>query len=118
MTDGTHLKSDEEAWIAKYRTALENVPVEESRLEKILKVLGKLHKALNLRFDRALGRMKPELQKSNPRVGPALVAQPAPTQPLPAMHGSSQRPASAGKPAKKGSKTTRTLQTTTKRQVQ
>jgi hypothetical protein len=118
MTDGTHLESTEEAWIAKYRAALENVPAEESRFTKIRIMLGKLRKALSLPFDRALGRLKPEMQNPNTPTGPALVAQAMPMQPLPAMRSSSRRPASVRRPAKKGSTTTRTLQTPTKRQVQ
>lgn len=116
MTDGTHLESTEEAWIAKYRAALENVPAKESRFTKIRIMLGKLRRALSLPFDRALGRLKPEMQNPNTPAGPVVVAQAMPMQPLPAMR-SSRRPTSIRRPAKKGSTTTRTLQTPTKRQV-
>jgi hypothetical protein len=42
-TDQTYLKDAEEAWIAKYRAALREVPVENSRSTRVRDALNRAH---------------------------------------------------------------------------
>jgi hypothetical protein len=42
-TDRTYMKDAEEAWIAKYRAALKEIPVEPSRSTKVRDALNRAH---------------------------------------------------------------------------
>jgi hypothetical protein len=79
MTDGTHSNSQkEEAWITKYRAAMENAPAEESSAAKIRKAIKNLCRLFISRFTgtKHVEKLRQDQDKASAKSGPALVAQP------------------------------------------
>jgi len=63
-TNRTHLKDAEEAWIAKYRAALKNIPVEQSRSTRVREALNRAHTITVSHIGRILARsLDPSLWK-------------------------------------------------------
>jgi hypothetical protein len=55
-TDRTYMKDAEEAWIAKYRAALKEIPVEPSRSTKVREALNRVHSSTVSHISRMLAR--------------------------------------------------------------
>jgi hypothetical protein len=122
MTDGTHSNSQEDAWIAKYRAALENAPAEESSATRIRKALVNVCQFVISRF--SAGRKspgRPVRPKVGAKPGPALI--PPPLVPTAAPKRQAHVPAKAKtqsgrtQSAKKGATPTTTLPSTAKREA-
>ena len=75
--DRTHLKDADEAWIAKYRAALEQDPVEQSRYMKVREALNLAHTLALSHISRILDRWpRAHLQRSAQSSEPPPVSQP------------------------------------------
>lgn len=117
MTDGTHSNSQqEEAWIAKYRAALENSPAEESSATKIRNALKNVCKLLISRFTGGKKRVEePTEIKASAKSGPTIIAQPLGTKTIPKVQArASVKPKAQS--ARKGVTATK-LPATTKREA-
>ena len=55
-TDRTYMKDAEEVWIAKYRAALNEIPVEPSRSTKVRDALNRAHSITVTHVSRLLAR--------------------------------------------------------------
>ncbi len=70
--DRTPLKDAEEAWIAKYRSALKNIPVQQSRSMKFHEAMDRVHSIIMLCVARILAgwldrsRWKRSVQSAKP----------------------------------------------------
>jgi len=122
MTDGTHSNSQEDAWIAKYRAALESAPAEESSAIRIRKALVNVCQFVISRFSR--GTKSPGRQVRHgvaAKSSPALVAGPLVTKAAPKMQANvpAKTKAQSGRTqsAKKGATATTALPSTTKREA-
>jgi hypothetical protein len=55
-TDRTHFNQTEEEWIAKYRAALKEIPVQPSRSTKVRDALNRAHSTTISRISRMFAR--------------------------------------------------------------
>lgn len=69
-----HLENADEAWIAKYRTALSNAPVPQPRFMRVRAALASVHKSVSSQLDRIFSART----KTQPSQRPVPVPEPVP----------------------------------------